>query len=130
MHYNKIKKSFGLSSFKVLKGPNLIQPHRISSQAHSPLFIFFIYKHTIRLMVHILSTLQTGLTTHFSSSIMDWAEGPYFLLNRLRFMALIISLMFHLSQNGLPKKNFIPVQNGFLRKKKKPNYKLVNSFDQ
>ena len=41
-------------------------------------------------MVHILSTLQTGLTTHFSSSIMDWAEGPYFLLNRLRSMALII----------------------------------------
>ena len=74
------------------------------------------------------------------SSIMNWVMGSFLfyhelgsrpmLLNRLRFIALIISLMFHLSQSGLPKKNFIPVQNGFLRKKKKPNYKLVNSFDQ
>ena len=83
MHYNKIKKSFGLSSFKVLKGPNLIQPHRISSQAHSPLFIYFIYTHTRELGSWFIFYLHykldsqpifpppswTGLKAHIFSSI-------------------------------------------------------------
>ena len=50
------------------------------------------------LMVHIFCTLKMGsfLFHH------ELGSRPILLLNRLWFMALIISLMFHLTQNGLP----------------------------
>ena len=72
------------------------------------------------------------------SSIMNWVMGSFLfyhelgsrpmLLNRLRFIALIISLMFHLSQSGLPKKKFHTCTKWVFEKKKKAQLQISQFF--